>query len=242
MLPVPLFIKLFFGVLTLATVMLLHHACKHATLPTIRNKATNVLLISVGWLTIQSVITLSGVYFKNPYAMPPKILLFGLLPALLTIVLLFVTRSGKLFVDSLPLATLTYLHIIRIPVEMVLLWLYLEETVPQVMTFEGRNFDIVSGITAPFVAYFGVVKHKLNRKVILVWNLLALALLLNIIIIALQSTPSPFQVAAQQHSNIAVLYFPFSWLPGFIVPVVLFSQLAAIRQLIRNKPYNAPHT
>jgi len=31
--------------------------------------------------------------------------------------------------------------------------------------------------------------------------------------------------------NIAVLYFPFSWLPTYVVPVVLFCHLAALRKL-----------
>ncbi|HVF96549.1 MAG TPA: hypothetical protein VM871_04480, partial [Flavisolibacter sp.] len=33
--------------------------------------------------------------------------------------------------------------------------------------------------------------------------------------------------------NIAVLYFPFIWLPSFIVPVVLLSHLVCIRQLLK---------
>jgi hypothetical protein len=30
-----------------------------------------------------------------------------------------------------------------------------------------------------------------------------------------------------------VLYLPYSWLPSIIVPLVLFSHLAAIRQLLK---------
>ena len=42
----------------------------------------------------------------------------------------------------------------RVGVEVVLFWLFIKRVVPESMTFEGRNFDIISGITAPFVAYF----------------------------------------------------------------------------------------
>jgi hypothetical protein len=100
------------------------------------------------------------------------------------------------------------------------------------MTFEGRNFDILSGITAPFIYYFGFIKNKLDKKIILAWNFLCLGLLINIVGIALLSAPFPFQKFAFSQPNIALAYFPFVWLPCCIVPLVLFSHLVTIRQLI----------
>ena len=100
------------------------------------------------------------------------------------------------------------------------------------MTFAGRNFDILSGITAPIV-YFVCFKNSQlkNRRLLLVWNFICLGLLLNIVINALLSAPFPFQQFAFDQRNIAILYFPFTWLPCFIVMIVLYSHLAAIRQL-----------
>jgi hypothetical protein len=44
------------------------------------------------------------------------------------------------------------------------------------------------------------------------------------------------QVGLQQFAitqpNIAVQYFPFNWLPSVVVPLVLFSHLASIQQLL----------
>jgi len=119
-------------------------------------------------------------------------------------------------------------------VELVLYWLFLHQAVPELMTFAGRNFDILAGITGPFVAYYGVKKQMLGRKTLIGWNLIALALLFNIVIHAVLSAPFAFQVLAFDQPNVAVLYFPFSWLPGFVVPLVLFSHLVAIRQLTRS--------
>ena len=103
------------------------------------------------------------------------------------------------------------------------------------MTFEGRNFDILAGITAPIIAYFGLTKTTLSRQTILLWNFICLALLLNIVINALLSAPSPIQKFAFDQPNIAILNFPFSWLPTFIVPIVLFGHLTSIRQLFKQK-------
>jgi len=97
------------------------------------------------------------------------------------------------------------------------------------MTFEGRNFDILCGLTAPFVYYFGYVKPVLSKKILLAWNIICLLLLVNIAVIAVLSGPFSFQRLAFDQPDIALLYFPFVWLPGFIVPVVLFAHLSAIK-------------
>lgn len=101
------------------------------------------------------------------------------------------------------------------------------------MTFEGSNFDMLSGLSAPVIYYFGYIKKNLNKRIILIWNVICLGLLINIVITAILSSPFPFQQFAFDQPNIAVLYFPFIWLPCCIVPLVLLSHLAAIRQLLK---------
>jgi hypothetical protein len=100
------------------------------------------------------------------------------------------------------------------------------------MTFEGRNLDILSGLSAPLIYYFAFVKKKINSKMVLLWNIVCLMLLINIVSHAVLSAPSPFQQLAFAQPNIAVLYFPFVWLPGCIVPLVLFSHLVALRRFL----------
>ncbi|MEM7181375.1 MAG: hypothetical protein AAF518_10715, partial [Spirochaetota bacterium] len=119
-----------------------------------------------------------------------------------------------------------------IPIEIVLFWLFLYSMVPERMTFAGRNFDILAGITAPLIYYFGYIRKNLSRKIILLWNFVCLILLLNIVSNAILSIPFKFQVYAFEQPNIAVLYFPYIWLPSCVVPLVLFSHLAALRRLL----------
>lgn len=196
---------------------------------------TNVIILALTlWLILQMILSFFNFYNSDTLSFPPRFLLLTL-PPLLTIIILFATRSGKIFIDGLSLFYLTLLNVVRIPVEIVLYWLFLNKAVPELMTFNGNNFDIFSGITAPIIAYFGIYKKLFNKKIILTWNIISLALLLNIVITAIFSAPFTFQKFAFEQPNIAVLYFPFSWLPGFIVPVVLFTHLASIRKLIKVK-------
>ncbi len=139
------------------------------------------------------------------------------------------TLRGSQFLDKLNLQTLTLLHVARVPVEVVLFWLSIHEVIPDVMTFEGTNFDIFSGITAPLIWY--LTRRNTNKFLLLIWNILCLALLLNIVTTAVLAAPFEFQQIAFKQPNVAILYFPFIWLPSCVVPLVMLSHLAAIRQL-----------
>ncbi len=118
---------------------------------------------------------------------------------------------------------------------MVLYWLFIGGLVPEVMTFEGRNFDIVSGLTAPFAYWLGFRRGRTNLALLIAWNIFALLLLINIVGTAIAAFPGPMQQIAFEQPNRGILYFPFAWLPGIIVPIVLFSHLAALWQLFAGK-------
>ncbi|MEZ0007555.1 uncharacterized membrane protein HdeD (DUF308 family) [Flavobacterium sp. 28YEA47A] len=229
----PTYISLTFGLTALATLLLFVWTIRNSNQEHTRKKAIPIFASLTIWLTIQAILAIENTYNSDMDSFPPKIMLMGIFPAILTIIALFSTLKGRQFIDSLPLKNLTYLHSVRIPVEIVLFWLFLYKTIPELMTFEGRNLDIFAGITAPFIAYFGFTKHRIGRKGILLWNFISLGLLINIVVNALFSTPSPIQKFAFDQPNIAILNFPFNWLPTFIVPIVLFGHLASIRQLLK---------
>jgi hypothetical protein len=67
---------------------------------------------------------------------------------------------------------------------------------------------------------------------LIAWNLACLLLLANVVITAILSVPTPFQQFAFEQPNIAMLYFPFVWLPCLVVPAVVFAHVVCLRQLI----------
>ncbi len=189
------------------------------------------LLLLLVWVTVQSALGIAG-FYSDPNTMTVRFPLL-VLPPLLLLISRFFTKKGRAFIDGLDLPTLTLFHTIRIPVELVLFWLFVHKSIPEAMTFHGRNFDILSGITAPFIYYFGFVKRKIGRRAILAWNMVCLALLLNVVANALLSLPSRFQQFGFERPNLALGYFPFLLLPACLVPLVMFASVAAIRQLVK---------
>ena len=197
----------------------------------VRNKATAAVVLII-WLAVTGILSFKKV-FQDTSTIPPRLMIV-IAPAILFIILLLITQSGRRFTDSIDLKKLTLVHIVRVPVEITLFMLSTHKLIPELMTFAGRNFDILSGISAPIVYFVCFKDSRLtNRKLLLIWNFVCLGLLLNIVINALLSAPFPFQQFAFDQPNVVILYFPFTWLPCFIVMIVLYSHLAAIRQLIR---------
>ncbi len=218
---VTLFTKLLFIATTIVTITQFYSA----------SKSTKAKAI-IGAIAIVQLILGNTGFYLNATALPPRIM-FLVLPAVIIMVILFTTAKGKLFLDGLSLKNLTLLHTIRIPVEIGLYYLFMAKTIPQVMTFEGQNFDILAGITAPIMYYFGFVKNKLSNKVLIAWNIGCMLLLLNIVLTGILSAASPLQQLSVEQPAIALGYWPYNWLPSIIVPLVMLSHVASIRLLLK---------
>lgn len=219
----PIYISVIFSLTTFLTLLLLFRAAGYSK---------SLIMAILAWLILQSVVSLTGFYTVTD-KMPPRFALL-ILPPFLVIVISLFTKKGRGFMDSLDIKTLTLIQVLRVPVELTLFWLFLYKMVPGIMTFEGRNFDILCGLTAPLIYYFGYIKNVLGKKVLLAWNILCLLLLANIVITAVLSAPFPIQRFGFGQPNIALLYFPFIWLPAIIVPAAFLTHVVSIRRLIRS--------
>jgi hypothetical protein len=221
----PLYIPAVFIVTTLLAVLIFYLATRRSNI---------VLATIIIWLAVQSAIALTGFYTETR-TLPPRFLLI-VLPPVILIITLFLSRKGRAFIDRLDAGKLVLLHTVRIPVELVLYWLFLHKAVPEIITFEGRNLDILAGLTAPLVYYFGFVRRKIGKTALIAWNIICLGLLANVVTHAVLSVATPFQKFAFDQPNVAVLHFPYVWLPACVVQLVLFSHLAVLRHLVREKP------
>lgn len=224
----PNYLPIVFGLAAIYTLFQFYRVVKQS--PTHGDKANLIIGGILLWIGLQAILSLNQFYSSNTMTTPPRFLL-TFFPTFIAMLYAFFTKNGRSFVDSLPLLPITWLNIVRIPVEFCLYWLFLGMAIPELMTFTGRNFDILAGLTAPIIAYFGFQRQAINNKVILAWNYFSLGLLLFIIANGLLSAPTVLQQFAFEQPNIALAYFPYVLLPSLIVPVVLFGHFVSIRQL-----------
>lgn len=226
---VPAYVSALFILTTFASIAFLLQAIKRTGPYTFPAKLL-VFLIPF-WLFLQAMLA-RGDFYEDTTTVPPRLFLFAVLPPLLTILFyLIFWRRG--FLERLPLGILTMLHVVRIPVEIVLLLLSIAGTVPAMMTFEGRNVDILSGLLAPIVWFVAFKLRYRSRMILIAYNLLGLALLFNVVTIAILSLPSPVQRLNFDQPNTGVLYFPYIWLPAIVVPIVMLSHVVSLYKLLR---------
>jgi len=121
----------------------------------------------------------------------------------------------------------------RVMVELFLWWAYIDHVVPVQMTFEGRNFDILVGLSAPLVQLWWLKPHKQLPLAVLIWNIVGLMMLFNIMVVAVLSMPTPMQYFFNEPSNTVVATFPWVLLPGILVALAFALHLLSIKQMIK---------
>lgn len=217
---VPLWIGVLFLGTTLLTIVLFYF---------LNGKPWKLLALVIGYAVLQSVLSATGFYLTEGF--PPRSF-FLLVPIALMVLYGVTGKRLDWAVQNRRIASSYFLHVVRVPVEIVLLRLYMGGAVPQLMTFEGRNFDIVVGIIAPLIGLL-FLKRKISLKGLLFWNFVGLGFVLFIVVNAVLSIESPFQLFAFEQPNRAVLYFPYVLLPAIIVPIVIYTHLSDIGILLR---------
>lgn len=189
-------------------------------------------IIFIGsWIIIQSILAYKGV-FQDTESIPPKLMIMGIVPSIAVIIYIIIKQYN--WIKKLSLEQLHWIHLVRLPVEFGLLWLFQDGLISKYQTFEGWNFDIIAGITAPIMIFIAI-RFGIKRNLLIAWNIFGLLLLSNIVITSVLCFPFPLQQLSFDQPNIAMLYFPYNLLPSLIVPIVYFSHFASLKRLIRNE-------
>lgn len=183
------------------------------------------------WVALLGFLSLRG-FFADFSVLPPRIF-----PALIVPLaggLLYLRSAGaRDLLARTPLQWPIYLQSFRIVMEIILWLLYLQHRAPAIMTFEGRNVDILVGLTAIPVGYLCFVRRAWPGRVAFWWNVVAILILLNVVVHAQLSTPSPFRVFATDPPVTFIAYWPYILLPGFLVPLAWLGHAASLIQLRR---------
>jgi len=187
--------------------------------------------IVAAYLVIPAILARAGALDRYDQMPAPGLALILVL-AIATAVLAL-SRFGARVAASIGIAALVGYQAFRLVVEWLLHRLYAEGVVPVQMTWSGRNFDVVSGITALLLGVWLLRTKQRPRGLLLAWNVLGLALLANIVAVAVLSAPVPFRGFTEGPPNLLPSTFPFIWLPTFLVQLALFGHLALFRALLR---------
>ena len=210
----------------------LNKALRSSTLPDERKKKIfkGSLLVILCWMIATTILSLSGI-LSDFSSFPPRLFIVLIIPLITTIWIITRKVTGEIL-QHIPAVTLIRLQIFRVFVEILLWSLFIQNLLPVQMTFEGRNFDVLSGLTAPLVAWL-YHHHKVSKTVVIVWNFICLGLLINIVVIAILSMPTPLRVFLNEPANTIVAKFPIVWLPALLVPLAYGLHFLSLKQLFQ---------
>ena len=188
---------------------------------------TFILAIWIGLLTVLSI---NG-FFTDFSKLPPRPA-FAMLIPLPIIFLIALSKRGTQLLQIVPSHWLVFMQSFRIIVELLLLFAFMADKLPVQMTFEGRNFDVLTGILALPVGYILARKKTNAPKLAIAFNIVGIVLLLNILVIAVLSMPTSIRYFMNEPSNTLVGQFPFILLPGVLVPIAYTMHIFSLRQLL----------
>lgn len=189
------------------------------------------LSILITWSILISTLSYLGVYHYQEGDKVSRFLLI-LIPLIIFIVYLIRNKS---FYEHRDFRWSTAIHIVRFPVEFLLYKLALEKWLPIEMTFEGWNFDIIPGITSIILVVLLNFK-KVNRKLLLYWNIIGLIFILFIFSNGFLSQELFYKNFGYSVPNKGITYFPIILLAGIIVPIVVYTHITDILLLTKKQP------
>jgi hypothetical protein len=195
------------------------------SLPASRRAAALTLTAAAVWMTATWIAAASGVLGQWDRRPPPFAIL--VLATLVLAVVLALGPVGTRLSKYIPLWMLVGVHAFRLPLELAMHQMYERGVMPVQMSYSGRNFDIVTGVTAILVAWL-VRSGRGGRGLVLAWNCLGLALLVNVVTVAILGTPV-FAYFGPEHLNVWVTQAPFVWLPAVMVLAALEGHILVFR-------------
>jgi hypothetical protein len=208
-----------------------------AAVVTMRSLTGRARLLMIGllvvWLAYAGTLGVTGV--AGHYDQVPPGLVFLVVPVVAALLALTLTSPGSYLARHIPLRLLIGFQVFRVGVELSLHHLSSLGLAPRIMTLEGGNIEIVVALTAPVAAWLAT--GPTGRRIAWAWNLVGLASLGNVVVRAVLSAPGPLQLIHAEVPDMAILLYPFTFIPGFMAPLALALHILAFRAFARREDH-----
>jgi hypothetical protein len=184
---------------------------------------------AAAWMVLTWAAAMSGILQQWDLRPPP--FLFVIFGTILISLILAFGGVGTRIAQYTPLWAIVAVQSFRLPLELAMHALSERGIMPIQMSYSGRNFDIVTGATAILVAILVKTGYG-GRRLVTLWNVLGLALLINVVSVAIASMPL-IRAFGDDRVVTFVTYPPFVWLPAVMVLAALAGHLVIFRALRR---------
>ena len=196
-----------------------------------RGATLRASLLALAWVGLWSALALGDVWRQpSPDGFPPRIVAFfaGLN---LSAIAFSMSPWGRRLALRTSFAALVAFQAFRLPLELVLHSWGEQGAIPMAMTWEGRNLDVITGVLALGLGLWSL-RAPLSRSALWLFHLIGFALLINVAVTALTSTPGPFYDSTRLPGLVVGFDFPTTLIAPVCVAGALAGHLIAFRALI----------
>jgi hypothetical protein len=136
--------------------------------------------------------------------------------------------------QTTPLWALVLFQTFRLPLELVLHAWAGAGTIPPQMSWSGENLDVITGLVAPIAAFAAYRRPSLGA--VIAFDVIGAALLLNVLRVAMLSTPGPLFSYPDAQPLLLAYHVPTSWIVPVCVGGALAGHVVLTRALLSHVP------
>lgn len=170
--------------------------------------------------------------FYVNYDLPPRFVIFGIVPSFLLLAFLTLSKSSKKLLLKVPLHYPIYFQSFRIIVELLIFWTYINGIAPKAATFLGYNYEFYFGISAIIVGTL-VLRKKITLPALKIWNILGLCMLAFIVGIFFTSVFAYDTFWGESSRTVAdaMLKMPYISIAILYMPLAVWMHIFSLQQI-----------
>lgn len=196
----------------------------------VKIKVVGAAVTLTGWLLFVSY--LSTLHFLDQFSELPPRMAVVVLPPMILLIMAVNNKETDRLLELVKPQWLIFIQSYRFFISILFYMLFLNHIIPVHMTFAGKNFDILIGITAPIIGFL-CLRKKLPNWLLTTWHLGGIVMLFNLVITAVLSAPFPFKLFHEQETNTMIAHFPFVLMPGFLIPAGIALHVFGLKQSLK---------
>lgn len=187
-----------------------------------------IVLFYSTYFAYVSVMSLMGAFSEN--TLPPKIILFTVLPFFMFLILVVSNlKIYKTILQNVNLESLVRLHTFRfIGIFFIITEYY--GAIPTYFAYVGGLGDIAVAITSIFVARAITNKKTYAKILTIIWNIFGMLDIISVLTTAIITTKLSIETGSQ--SVIEMTKFPFALIPSFAAATIIFLHISVFRKLL----------
>jgi len=202
----------------------------------INKKKDKIVLISCLLLWQVFIYTIASSGLLKSYDFPPRFAVIFIIPSFIFIGIFLYKNKSKKWIQTIPEQWIICFQTFRILVETLFVLSVAEGILHPLVTIEGYNIDMIFAFTAPIIAFLVYNKKIVDKKLVIYWNYLGLAVIASIIFLFMTSIYKPeLWGSSVPMLPMDMLTYPYILIAGFLMPVAVFLHVLSITQLKRKK-------